>query len=129
MTVAIADRTQTMAALALANTIRFRQSDLRRQLRALSYREGLAQAAELLEEAHGTDDRSEAVARMRLEYLLLSVTRFGRKRAERLVESAGGTHLLKRRIANGDRIETLTLRQRSIIACELRRIAEGQAAA
>ena len=101
-----------------ANQIRFAMSSVRREVAALPYAEGCLRAAELIE------DPDEIVGRMRVEFLLRAIRQVGRNRAQEIARLADASTL--RRIGpvrvKSDGVGPLSLRQRSIIAGELRRM-------
>lgn len=109
---------QREAARQFANEVRFEMASIRRTLSGLTRAEGCIYAAELLEEPP-----SEIVARMKLGYLLRSIHRVGRSRAEDIAHKADAS--IARRIGPmrliGD-APALSLRQRAVIAAELRRL-------
>lgn len=112
---------QHLSALEDANRIRWAMADRRREFKGRTFTEGCVLAAELIEEP--PDD---VVKRMKLGYLLRSVHRIGRSRATDIARLADAS--LSRRIAyrRGEYdAPPLSLRQRAVIAAELRRIAEG----
>lgn len=114
---------QRMDALAEANRIRLASAEHRRQLRRLSFVDGLNRAAEMLE------DPDEGVARMQVGHLLRSIHRVGRKKVPRLLRQADlNPAALNRRVGPGEIRHAqpqLTQRQRLLLADVLRQLAEA----
>ncbi len=102
--------TQHMDALAQAQAIRLAHAAFRREIAALSQREGMGIVAAAL------DDPGEMVGRMRLtagRYPLVPAIRgFGAASAERLIRRAGAS--------GGRRVCDLTERQRKVLSVALR---------
>ena len=99
---AVAERPQHLEALEKANAVRFARADLKKELRTLTYSEGLERIAALL-----LDPPSE-LATMNVERLVLVVPGFGRKRSNRALAKAG--------ISPFRSVEALTLRQAAALA-------------
>ena len=111
-------RPQHLEAHEQANMIRCAMAGVRRELAAMSFADGCRRAAELLE------DPDEIVGRMKIGVLLRAITRVGHSRAKDIAGLADASML--RRVGpirvKGDGLGPLTLRQRAIIAGELRRM-------
>ena len=115
-----------LAALDRANTLRQGMAERKRELKALDSRASLLLAADWLDEQN-TPAPDEMVARMRLEQLLGSITRFGPARSRRVIGRIGTPGMLIRRIGPRDVCygspPSLTALQRAALANELRRCA------
>lgn len=100
---------QRMSALDHANMVRFRQAEIRAELRSLSMRDGRSRVAELIE------SREHAIERFRVLWLMTSIFRFSEKRATRLLTEGLGVQNVAAR-----RVEDMTDRQRAMLAKALR---------
>lgn len=127
MTTATAPMPQHLDALNGANAIRQGMAERKRELKALDSRASLLLAADWLDEQN-TPAPDEMVARMRLEQLLGSITRFGPARSRRVIARVGTPGMLIRRIGPREVCygspPSLTAMQRAALAHELRRCAE-----
>lgn len=100
---------QSMSALEHANMVRFRQAEIRRELRALSMREGRLRVAELIE------SRERAIERFPVLRLITAIFRFSTARAAKLLAQGLGVQNVATR-----RVEDLTDRQRALLVKALR---------
>lgn len=106
-----AQAAQRLEALKTANEHRMAGAKVRADLKALSMRDGMLHVAGLL------DDPSEGVGSMRVGHLLSGVRRFAQQKVTVLLRDAG--------VVSWDRrLRELSVRQRGVLAAELRRAAK-----
>ena len=104
---------QRMSALEIANRKRMGRAAIRRELFALTYRDGLLKAANLL-----SSGGNELVLTMKLNYLLDSIRHFGPTKYRRTLSAIDFPHSRGER-----RIGELTPRERAALTLVLRELA------